>query len=174
MRMKQHILAALREELEGWQALLDALSEAQRSAPLLPSDWTVKDVLAHLMAWQQRSVARVEAALRGSQPAFPHWPGGFDPDTPGGADRANAWIYQTHHGRPWPAVLADWRAGYERFIELSDQVSEIAMLDGDRFPWMNGAPLALVLLASYDHHQEHLEKLEAWLREDYGPGTNPK
>jgi len=29
----------------------------------------------------------------------------------------------------------------------------------------NGYSLAFILVASYDHHQEHLEKLLAWLTE---------
>ncbi len=34
-----------------------------------------------------------------------------------------------------------------------------------RYPWLRGYSLAFILVASYDHHQEHIEKLLAWLGE---------
>jgi hypothetical protein len=56
MTMKQHILMALREGVDRWQELLAGLSEAQITAPHLYADWSIKDVIAHLWAWQQRSI----------------------------------------------------------------------------------------------------------------------
>jgi hypothetical protein len=40
------------------------MSEEYITAPQLSSNMSVKDVIAHLRAWQQRSIARLEAALR--------------------------------------------------------------------------------------------------------------
>ena len=57
MDMKEHILAALREEFEGWQVLLAGLSEEQITAPRQGEDWSLKDDMMHLWAWQQRSIA---------------------------------------------------------------------------------------------------------------------
>jgi len=74
MSEKQQILAALREEFERWEALLAGLSEAQITAPQLDDGWSIKDVIAHLRAWQQRSIARVEAALSDREPDYPDWP----------------------------------------------------------------------------------------------------
>jgi hypothetical protein len=37
------------------------------------------------------------------------------------------------------------------------------MLDGDKYAWLNGYSPAFILVASYDHHQEHLERLMGWL-----------
>ena len=60
--MQDHILAALRELFDNWESLLASLSEAQITTPLLPSPWSTKDVVAHLWAWQQRSIARRQEA----------------------------------------------------------------------------------------------------------------
>ena len=53
MNMKQHILLALHEEFNRWEALLASMSEAQITAPQQPSDWSIKAEMAHLSAWQQ-------------------------------------------------------------------------------------------------------------------------
>jgi len=52
-----------------------------------------------------------------------------------------------------------------RFLELGEPILEKDLLDGDRYPWLKGYSLAFILVASYDHHQEHLEKLRDWLTE---------
>lgn len=33
----------------------------------------------------------------------------------------------------------------------------------ERLPWLKGYSLAFILVASYDHHQEHFEKLSTLL-----------
>ena len=163
MNMKEHILAAMHEQCERWEALLASLSDEQLAAPQAPSWWSTKDVVAHVWAWQQRSIARVEAALSDREPEFPQWLPGVDPDAEGVPDETNAWIYETYRARPWSEIYQNWRAGYLRLLEASAGISERDLLDSGRYPWLAGYPLALILLASYDHHQEHLEKTLAWL-----------
>lgn len=163
--MKDHILAALREEFNRWEELLAGMSEEQVTTPHRSSSWSIKDEIAHLWAWQQRSIARVEAALRDQEPAFPAWPAGLDPDSEDNTDRVNAWIYATHRDQPWPQIHQDWREGFLRFLEGAEAIAERDLLDAGRYPWLHGYPLALILIASYDHHHEHLEKLIARLRE---------
>jgi hypothetical protein len=51
------------------------------------------------------------------------------------------------------------------FLESGSAISEKDLLDGDRYPWLKGYSLAFILVASYDDHQEHFEKLRSWLRE---------
>jgi len=59
-------------------------------------------------------------------------------------------------------IHQNWRDGFLRFLELGEPISEKDLLDGDRYPWLKGYSLACILVASYDHHQEHLERLLAW------------
>lgn len=164
MHMKQHILAALREELDAWDALLGSLSEEQALAPQLSSSWSLKDELAHLWHWQQRSVARLDAARLGRDPEYPAWPAALDPESAGATDQINDWMVESSRGQPWALVYQEWHAGYLRLLEGAEAISERDLLDSSRYPWMEGYPLACVLLASYDHHHEHYEKAIAWLR----------
>src|SRR5438552_16213356 len=77
---KQQILKMLKDVYNRWEELLAGMSEEQVTNPDLPSGLSVKDVVAHLWAWQERSVARQEAAVRDREPAYPGWPEAFDPD----------------------------------------------------------------------------------------------
>ena len=168
MNMKGHILAALKEQFEEWEELLASLSEEQRSAPHFDFDWSIKDVMAHLRAWQQISIARLEAGLQDREPKYPSWILHIGEDWEEDSDRINALTFATYHEKSWSEIYQNWRGGFLRFLELGNEIPERALLDGDRYPWLKGYSLAFILVASYDHHQEHLEKLTDWLQEQKG------
>jgi hypothetical protein len=163
MNMKEHILAALSEQFHRWEELLSGLGETQITTPQFDLNWSIQDVVAHLWGWQQISLARMDAGRLACEPKFPKWitdlPGNWEED----ADRTNAWIYKTQHEIPWPQVYEIWRKGYLQLLESAGSIPEKDLLNGDRYPWLKGYSLADILLASYDHHQEHLEKISAWL-----------
>jgi len=163
---KQHILTTLKEEFNRWEALLSGMSEEQITASQLPSNLSVKDVIAHLRAWQQRSIARLEAALSDREPDFSGWPAGLNPESEDDLDQVNAWIYQTYRDQPWAVVYQNWREGFLRFLALGEAIAEKDLFDPERYSWMGGYPLSLVLTASHEHHhEEHFEPLLAWLRQ---------
>ena len=164
MDMKTHLLIALREQLERWEDLLALLSESQLTSPMLPWHWSPKDVLAHLAAWQQISTARMEAALAERAPQFPAWVPGADPDAEEVLEQINALIYATHREQPWTTVQHNWRTGYLRLLAAAEQVGEKDLLDAGRYAWLEGRPLVMVLLGTYDHHLEHSEELLARIK----------
>jgi hypothetical protein len=163
MNMKGHILTALREQFDSWEELLASLGEEQLTAPHFDFDWAVKDVIAHLWGWQQISIARMEAGVRDQEPQFPRWINELGDIWEEDANQTNARIYQNFHEQSWSIVHQNWREGFLRLLELGNKISERDLLNGDRYPWLKGYSLAFILVASYDHHQEHFEKLLAWL-----------
>ncbi len=162
MNMKEHILTALMEEFNHWEDLLRTMGKEQVLVPLAPSEWSTKDVVAHLMAWQKRSIARMEAASESRLPDFPEWIPELDPDEDENTEVTNAWIYNTYREKPWAAVYKQWRDGFLHFVDLGDAMPEQHLLDAGKYVWLKGEPLALILLSSYDHHQEHLDSVTAW------------
>lgn len=166
MNMKEHILTALREQFDRWEELLASLSDEQITSPSFDYNWSIKDVIAHLWGWQQISIARMEAAALGQEPDFSNWivdlHGLWEED----ANQTNDWIYKINHEKPWTEVYQNWREGFLRFLDSGEPISERDLLDGDKYPWLNGYSLAFILVASYEHHQEHLEKMTIWLQED--------
>jgi len=151
MKMKDHILTALREQFNRREELLASLSAEQITAPHLPSNWSIKDEIAHLMAWQQRSIARLDTALFNREPEFPRWLPNLDPDSEDYPDQTNAWIFETYREQPWSMIHQNWCEGFLRFLESGEGISERDLLDAERYPWLEGYPLAFVILASYDH-----------------------
>ena len=162
MNMKVHMLSALREQFDSWEELLASLSPEQVVAPQFDLDWSIKDVVSHLWAWQQISIARFEAALLNCEPAYPSWLGQAQANWEEDADQTNERIHRISREMSWTEVHQLWREGFLRLLDAGQSIAETDLLDWDKYPWLNGHSLAGVLLGTYGHHQEHLENLLAW------------
>lgn len=157
---KQTLLANLRSVFDRWEALLGSQSEEGITTPPPSAEWSIQDVIAHLMAWQQISIARLEAALFDVEPNFPVWLAGADPYyAEEHTGEFNARIYAIYHGQSWASVHQAWRQGFLRFLEIAEAIPETEFHDPHRYPWLKGSALSVVLQGSYEHHQEHLEAL---------------
>jgi hypothetical protein len=159
MHMKEHILAALREQFGRWEELLASLSDEQITAPQLDAGWSIKDVVAHLWAWQQLTLARMQAAALDREPEFPQWVAELPGDREEDVNLTNARIYEICCARSWSEVVRNWREGFTRLLESAEPFSEKDFLDREKYPWLEGYSLAFILIASYEHHLEHLEAL---------------
>jgi len=92
--------------------------------------WSVKDVLAHLVEWQQMNLDWYAAGLRGEKPAMPA-PGFTLRELP----RLNEMIYRKHHRRSVRAVMHDYRSYHERVVELIEALSDADLVTLRRFSW---------------------------------------
>lgn len=166
MDKKQRILTMLEDEFNRWEELLGSLSEQKITARRPPSTWSIKDVVAHLMAWQQVSIARLEAARRDEEPVFPDWLAGADPESEDRIDRFNARIYERYRTVPWARVWQMWRDGFLTLLEMGQQIPADQLLDRERYPWLKGYSLWAVLEGIYrHHHDDHLDVVVARVAE---------
>lgn len=165
MSEKQMLLGELRAELERWEALLDAIGEAGLERADLPEGLSIRDVLGHLRAWQQVSIARLEAARAGGEPALPDWLMGVDPESEADLELFNARIHEIYREQPVQTVRQLWGDGFRHLLELAAEIPEGALADAERHPWLNGYALRDVLVGTLEHHRtDHREPLQAWLR----------
>lgn len=156
---KARALAASREAFNQWKNLLGSLREPELIAPL-PGGLSVKDVVAHLRAWQLVTIARLEAAQFGREPVYPDWASGLlSADDEPATDRMNRQIYETWRDRPWEEVFRAWRDGWLRVLALAEAVPAGDLTDPARYPWLNGHALIDVLWGTDEHHREHLAEL---------------
>lgn len=158
MHNKDHTLAALREMFGQWKELIGRLREPELVAPS-HGGWSVKDILGHLRAWQQVSIARLEAAQLGREPVMPGWTAGGDPDHEPDLDANNARIHATYRDASWADVHRAWREGYLRLLALAEAIPDHDLYDHAKYPWLAGHTLLDVLRGTYEHHREHLDEL---------------
>ncbi len=164
MTTKQQVLTQLKDEFDRWEELLAGMNEPQIIAPQLAANWSVKDVIAHLWIWQQRSIARLEAALTDQEPVYPQWPAQFDPEVEGEPDELNVWLYEVNREKGWSQVYQEWQTDFARYLALGDKIPEQDLLMPNRYAWLEGMPLIEVFRGTDEHYREHREWLVPWLR----------
>ena len=101
---KTELLDELKAENARWEALLSEIGEERMTQPGVAGDWSVKDIIAHLVGWRRRTVARLRAASRNEPEPPSPWPAHLQED-----DEINNWIYESNRDRPLVDVLADSR-----------------------------------------------------------------
>ncbi len=166
MPEREKILAKLKEEFDLWEDLLSNLREHQITSSRLPNGWSIKDLMAHLMAWQKVTLARLEAAQRNDEPTFPEWLAGESPESEEQIHQFNARILRTYRAQPWSRVHQDWRAGFVKILKLAQDIPyrDLIEIEPGRYPWLKGYPLIAVLHGTYEHHHvDHLGSLLAWI-----------
>jgi hypothetical protein len=159
MSKKDELLEAIQTERNHFEALIAPLSDEQMCQPALGGQRSVKDILAHITAWEQRCIGWIEAGLRGETPARPE-PGYAWEDI----DLLNEHTYLEHQHRPLQDVLADSHRSYQQLLEQVRTLSEEDLVDPERFPWTEGELLAWYIGAnSFEHYHEHGDEIYAWL-----------
>ena len=159
LKSKRMLVREMRQEFSRWEELLGSLRDEQIVRRDLPGGLSVKDVVAHLMAWQGLSIARLEAAIDNRDPSYRLGPEGLDPDEDENIEKINAWIHGNYLDMPWVEVYGKWSSGFLHFVELAEKIPEEALMQPARFAWLKDTPLAAVVEGSYEHHHD----------EHYGP-----
>lgn len=151
------VFDAARREHEDF---LSTIPRERMADPDLAGGWSVKDVIAHVMAYRNSFTNSLEALAAGKpKPATP-WPADLKGDDP-----VNEWIYEHYRDVPLDEVLREWEASFDRmraaFVSLPDEI----LYDPDQFDWTEGRPLIVELPATYLQHfnEEHKPGIEAWL-----------
>ena len=156
---RTRVIASIQAERALWASLVNEIGEDRMTEPGPMGEWTFKDLASHLLAWRDRTIARLEAVAGGREEPPNPWPAelGDEEDDP-----INAWIHERTRDRPLRDVLDDVDRSYERYARAVAALPEDLVTRADAFPWLGGEALADVEL--FGHlHDEHEPSLRAWL-----------
>ena len=160
---KQEIVAALESEWEALQAAITGLTEAQMTKAPVVGDWTLKDLLAHIAAWEARLVTALFKAERGVTPDLV--------ESGPQVDQLNAQLYREQKDRPLERVLEDMHDVHLALLNRLETFPEQALTDPRKYKWMGGEPLSRMVAGdSFEHYREHAADIRAW-RERQGIGN---
>src|SRR5688572_16209065 len=94
---RTRVIANIQAERVLWARLVNEIGEDRMTEPGPMGGWTFKDLASHLLAWRDRTIARLEAVAVGREEPPNPWPAelGDDEDDP-----VNAWIHEGTRDRP--------------------------------------------------------------------------
>jgi hypothetical protein len=160
---RDELLAAMREARAELDAALDGLTPEQMLAPGAAGDWSVKDILAHITAWQVDLLTNLFKAQRGGKAGKMKW---------SDAELAaqNQKLYKEYRDRPLENVLADYLGVHKQALRVVEGLSDQQLAGPD--PWGRGKTLGYIIWDyGPDHDADHLPDLLAW-RKELARGAN--
>jgi hypothetical protein len=164
---KAQLLAEIRQAHIRLEELLARLGREQMTQPGVYGQLSIKDVLAHLTAWELLMLDWLSAGWRGETPvvfAPGYTPSAGNADLDQVIDRLNERIYVENRDQPLDEVLARFRAAHAQTVDVLEQASDSDLFDPNGFPWRNGRPFWIAVMGNtYDHYREHTELIQAWL-----------
>ena len=158
---KVEVLADLRAARATLLQAIDDLEPEQMLVPGAVGFWSVKDVLAHLVAWEAELVTALSRLEQHKQRS----PRIVEIED---IDEWNAEQYHANAARSLDAVLEDFHGVHRHLLRAIEALDDRTLDDNQRWPWMEGEPLSyLVAENAIWHEQEHAEEIKAW-RETQG------
>lgn len=146
---KERLVKRLRIERDLFEVVISPMSEDQMRTLQITSCWTVKDILAHITAWEVELLRWLDRASTGKAPEIPA-PGEWAEYT----DEFNDQSYLANQDRPLDDVLLEFQEVYRRVLfELEALPNN---LDDDYWSvWFGGKPPWDLLAAHHEHYREH-------------------
>jgi hypothetical protein len=160
---KSELLKTLHSERHQWETLLAAIGEEHMTQPGVAGYWSLKDVISHITAYERWLVDWLKAAQRHE---FPPLSVLDDVDL----ERRNGRVYEETHARSLEEVLAQATQTFQELVAVIGAFPEADFIGPERTEWfmkpywgettMLGAAVANL---TYEHYQEHIPDLTAWL-----------
>ena len=134
---KIQLLEDARRERAALERLLDELSAEQMVQPGTLGNWSAKDVLAHLIEWEQMVLGWIETGLSGKTPAIPAE--GYKWNQ---LPALNQQIYEKHRDRPLAEILEQFQRSFQQSMTAIEGFSEEILFTRGYYPWSGNNALA--------------------------------
>lgn len=152
MTDKDTTLKTLDDEYRNFQTAIEGLDEQQFALPFLDG-WDVRDIVAHVLGWEDEMIPALDRIARGERPV----PEGVDYSN---GDEWNAGFSGALHAISPQTVLAKWRQTHMNFVRAAQSVP------GDRYGVKeDGKPNTINRLletTGYGHYREHIAQIADW------------
>lgn len=155
---RSELLARMGDERKTLEELYEKFDVSDLEKPMLDDGWSIKDVMAHIAAWERRLTNAITAVRRGERPAWPEE--GYslsDADV----DALNARDRDASAARSLAAVRVDAETAYREALAAITPFSDAQLADSmnpERPPWE-----AVIRANTDQHYREHIDQIESWL-----------
>jgi uncharacterized damage-inducible protein DinB len=151
---RDELSAALQAARAKLDAALDTLDEPDLLAPGPDGQWTAKDVISHITAWDVDLLTNLGKVKRGQKPGRTAW-------TAATIQAQNDLWYAEFKDRPLERVLADYRGVHQQILRQVAALTDAEL--AARALWLQGRPLYQYFVDHIvQHESDHAGELAAW------------
>jgi hypothetical protein len=145
---KQQLLSKIDTAWSAFQESYAGLSDAQLTQPGVTGDWSVKDILAHVTAWEEEALKHLPHILEGKRP--PRYSVLY-----GGIDAFNALKTEENRRRSLAEVMTRLDDVHRQLIAYIQSAPESEIAQETRFR-------RRIRLDTYSHYPIHTRGICEW------------
>jgi hypothetical protein len=163
---KTKLLETLRTERGNWESLLEKIGEERMTIPGVVGDWSIKDVIAHIMSYEQYILDRLRETLRGAvytpsetpealtayldQHGYPDFGSPLLDD-----DGPNAWVIQRYRAESLDKVMTKESQVFADLLQATQELTEEALAEHQYAERIESNTI--------EHYQHHANDIRNWL-----------
>lgn len=157
---KDSLLKDIQQERQRLEKLINGISPQQLIEPGVSGEWSVKDILAHLTAWEQLFLGWYRSGLLGETPQIP---------APGitwkQLGKLNGMIYEAHRSQGLDEIKEEFATSYQTIVREITEMSEEMISTPGYFAWTNGNNLQGYIRANTaNHYRWAKNQIQRWLK----------
>lgn len=140
-------------------SVIDGLSEEEMTISGVVGDWSVKEILAHIAAWDKETKAVIDKAVSQEHPKFDYTISGAR-----GFAKWNAQEIEKRRALSAGQILAEMEEAREGLIELTHRLGDEDLSRRFVPPWRWPTTPRRNLEIQAEHDMEHADQIMAWRR----------
>ena len=154
---KSRLYEEIYAERDALENTLASLDESEMTDPILEGGWSVKDVLAHIVDWEQRMTLWINESLDGEGPDLTSdWSDEI-------LNKLNQEIYENNKDREYQEVWDEFQLSYQQSWKVVKRMTDEDLFEPHRFAWREGRPMWYIVEANMSgHYKEHNEAIKHW------------
>ncbi len=147
MQTKTEIIQEFNAARAKTRALLPEIDGKMQIYP----NWTIKEVLSHLIGWDDANIMALEAFATGQPPVAPALRG---------VDFYNAQIIEEREALSYEQIVSEWEWAREQLITVLDKLTETDLQSNIVAPWGISMSVLELLTRMAAHEKEHAETIQ--------------
>jgi hypothetical protein len=150
---KGEALARLAESRQAMEKAIGALSKDQMTGAKVEGDWTPRDIIGHIAAWDKAVLIPLREYAAGK---------GFRTETITDIDGWNNEQAAMRRSLPLDVPLNEFRAVREEMVAVAERLPDEQWIRPIPYPWGDQGPLAEALHGLAYHEAEHATTIVRW------------
>jgi len=144
---KNQIIETAQSERAALEEVLAALTLEQMTQANMIGEWAIKDMLSHLIEWEQMVIHWYETGLKGNIPAVPseeyNW---------GQLPQLNHSIYIKHRNKSLEDIQKNFKASYKKILTTIESIPEDVLFTRGHYAWTKNNALASYFISCTSSH----------------------
>ena len=144
---KIQIIETAQIERTALEELLATLTIEQMTQPNVIGEWAIKDILSHLIEWEQMVIKWYKTGVKGKVPAVPSEEYNWRQ-----LPQLNHSIYLKHRDKSLMDIQKSFKAFYKKILKTIQDIPEKELLTCGHYTWTRNNALAAYFISCTSSH----------------------